>query len=379
MKVIAFYLPQFHDIPENDKWWGKGFTEWTNVKKAKSLYSNHIQPRIPLNNNYYNLLDNDVKRWQAKIAKDNGIYGFCYYHYWFSGKKLLQKPMEQMLADSSIDIPFCICWANDSWTKAWVGEKETLIEQKYGDKEEWEAHFNYFLQFFKDSRYIKDNNCPLLVIYKPENIECLEEMIACWKEMSIKNGFDGIDFAYQTNGYNKIPEESRNENLFKYDIEFEPGLSREMNLSQMRQVLKKGKEVLTGFTQKYFGSNFLKYVGSGIKGGNGILSYDELWTSIISRKPRSEKTVAGAFVDWDNTPRLGRNGTVVQGACPDKFKYYFSEQVKRIQNHVYKNDYLFIFAWNEWAESGYLEPDEKNGYGYLNAIREILDEYGEKE
>lgn len=277
-----------------------------------------------------------------------------------------------MLADPSIDIPFCICWANDTWTKAWVGEKKILIEQKYGDKAEWVNHFNYLLQFFKDSRYIKENNKPLLVIYKPENIDCLEDMLKCWNELSIIHGFDGIDFAYQTDGYNKLPNKKRNDSLFRYDIEFEPGLTRELNINHNIKVIRMFKRALTNFTQKVFKSNVFKFVGSGIKGGNGVMSYDDIWEKLLSRTPRSEKSVAGAFVDWDNTPRLGMNGTVIQGASPEKFKGYFSRQVERVRKNIYKNDYIFIFAWNEWAESGYLEPDEKFGYGYLEAIKEVL-------
>ena len=153
MKIIAFYLPQFHNIPENDEWWGDGFTEWVNVKAAKPLFEGHQQPKVPLNDNYYNLLDDNVKIWQAKIAKEHGVYGFCYYHYWFSGKMLLEKPMEQMLKNKAVDIPFCISWANETWTKAWVNdEKKVLILQKYGEKDEWKQHFDYLLPFFKDDR-----------------------------------------------------------------------------------------------------------------------------------------------------------------------------------------------------------------------------------
>ena len=176
MKIIAFYLPQFHDIPENDKWWGKGFTEWVNVKKAQPLFPGHCQPRVPLNDNYYDLLDDDVKIWQANIAKEHGVYGFCYYHYWFSGKMLLEKPMEQMLANKKVDIPFCICWANVSWTKSWVNENKILIQQFYGDRKEWKEHFDYMLPFFKDDRYIKEEGKPLFVLYRPETVEHLNEM-----------------------------------------------------------------------------------------------------------------------------------------------------------------------------------------------------------
>lgn len=149
MKVIAFYLPQFHNIPENNEWWGDGFTEWVNVMKAKPLFEGHVQPKVPLNNNYYDLLDDGVKIWQAETAKKYGIYGFCYYHYWFNGKLLLEKPMEQMLKNHKIDIPFCICWANEAWTKAWVNSTQTLIPQKYGNKDDWKKHFEYLLPFSK--------------------------------------------------------------------------------------------------------------------------------------------------------------------------------------------------------------------------------------
>ena len=169
MKIIAFYLPQFHNIPENDEWWGNGFTEWTNVKKAKPIFEGHQQPKVPLNNNYYNLLDDNVKVWQADLAKKYGVYGFCYYHYWFNGKMLLEKPMEQMLENKEVDIPFCISWANEPWTKAWVGdEKKMLIAQEYGQEEEWKEHFMYLLPFFKDERYIKKDGKPFFIFYRPD-------------------------------------------------------------------------------------------------------------------------------------------------------------------------------------------------------------------
>ena len=200
MKIIAFYLPQFHNIPENDEWWGDGFTEWTNVKAATPIYEGHHQPKVPLNKNYYDLLNDDVKIWQANIAKENGIYGFCYYHYWFNGKMLLEKPMEQMLKNPKIDIPFCVCWANEPWTKNWVNqEKVVLIPQKYGDKKEWKEHFDYFLPFFKDPRYMKENNCPIFIIYRPAVMSCVSEMMEYWKELAIQDGFNGLKLMCVTN------------------------------------------------------------------------------------------------------------------------------------------------------------------------------------
>ena len=202
MKIIAFYLPQFHNIPENDEWWGNGFTEWTNVKKAKPLYEGHMQPRVPLGGNYYNLLDDNVKIWQADLAKKYGVYGFCYYHYWFNGKMLLEKPMEQMLANKEVDIPFCICWANEPWTKAWVGdERKLLIAHEYGKEEEWKQHFMYLLPFFKDKRYITKDGKPLFVFYRPDIVPCMKEMIETWDKLAKENGLSGITFAFQSGDY----------------------------------------------------------------------------------------------------------------------------------------------------------------------------------
>jgi len=200
MKIIAFYLPQFHNIPENDEWWGDGFTEWTNVKGAKPIYRGQQQPKVPLNKNYYNLLDDNVKIWQARLAKKYGIYGFCYYHYWFNGKMLLQKPMEQMLKNSCVDIPFCICWANEPWTKAWVAEdRKVLIPQKYGERKEWKEHFEYLVPFFKDQRYIRIDDKPVIIIYRPKVISCVREMMQYWKELAVESGLNGLITMCATN------------------------------------------------------------------------------------------------------------------------------------------------------------------------------------
>ena len=248
MKIIALYLPQYHDIPENDKWWGKGFTEWVNVKKAKPLYEGHYQPHVPLNNNYYNLLDDDVKIWQADLAKKYGVYGFCYYHYWFNGKMLLEQPMEQMLKNEKIDLPFCICWANEPWTRAWVGETETLIAQQYGYEKEWKEHFDYLLPFFKDNRYIKEDNKPLFVIYRPEVIGVLKDMLNYWNELAIDNGFSGMKYAFQTLSMDVAKDP--NKALFDYDIEFQPTYAYQDLYADKYVTLRKIKGKMSRFFEK---------------------------------------------------------------------------------------------------------------------------------
>ncbi len=371
MKIIAFYLPQFHLIPENEKWWGSDFTEWTNMKNAKPLFNNHYQPRIPLNNNYYNLLSDEVKLWQVKIAKEYGIYGFCYYHYWFNGKLLLEKPLEQVLNNKEIDLPFCMCWANEPWTKAWVGkEKSILIPQKYGDKKEWKSHFDYLLPFLRDSRYIKSENKPLFVIYRPEVINCLNEMLNYWIFLAQENGFDGIEFAYQNIGFELL--NNKDDNIFTYNIEFQPNYAKH-KISNNNLFLRSIKKSLSIFLEKRFGFNINNLRPTKkIK----ILSYEDVWDKVLERKPISSKCIPGAFVDWDNTPRHKENGFIIYGATPEIFRKYLTIQIKRAKE-IYNKDMIFIFAWNEWAEGGYLEPDSKYGFGYLEAIRKSLHDNNE--
>ena len=367
MKVIAFYLPQFHEIPENNKWWGDGFTEWVNVKKAKALYENHNQPRVPLNNNYYNLLDDDVKAWQVDLANKYGVYGFCFYHYWFDGKLLLEKPIEQFLNNKSLNTHYCICWANEHWTNAWANkEAKVLIEQKYGEEKEWKEHFNYLLQFFKDERYIKENNKPLIVLYRPELIDCLKEMIACWKEEAIKNGFDGLTVAYQHAGYTVSPK--CDESLFDYALEYHPNCAQVFMSNESKNWFKTLKKEVADFCEKKLKINIREKLKKSVL---RHYDYDEIWKYIINMKPRNEKCIPGAFVDWDNTSRRGVKGFVIDGATPEKFEKYMTKQIAHARND-YNKDMMFIFSWNEWAEGGYLEPDEKYKHGYLEALKNAL-------
>lgn len=383
MKIIAFYLPQFHDIPENDEWWGKGFTEWVNVKKAKPLFEGHQQPRIPLNENYYNLLDDDVKIWQTKVAKQYGIYGFCYYHYWFNGRLVLEKPMEQMLRNKAVDIPFCICWANEPWTKAWVGKKEVILPQYYGGKKEWKEHFNYLLPFFKDERYILDNGKPLMVIYRAEVIPELNQMLDFWNEEAKQNGLKGLTYAYQDITFDLITD--KDDSRFAYDIEFQPSYawndmnsSSKLKGSKFWSFLRSQKRKFNTLFENKFGFDLDRYTSKDKQTNDEVaqVSYDKTWDAILTHEPGSNKNVPGAFVGWDNTPRKGVNGRVFVGDTPEKFKMYLSKQIRRAKD-VYKKDMMFMYAWNEWAEGGYLEPDERTGYKNLEAIRDALKENNE--
>lgn len=366
IKPLALFLPQFHQIPENDEWWGEGFTEWVNVKKAKPLFEEHYQPRIPLGEKYYDLSNTSSIKEQANLAKKHGIYGFVSYHYWFNGKKLLEKPMELYLEDQSIDFPFCFSWANEHWTNAWVsGENKILMEQNFDDPKDWVEHFNYLLPFFKDKRYIKEDNKPLFIIYLPSIIGPLKEMMDCWQKMAKENGFRGIKFAYQHSIYH-LDKKAKKE-LFDYSIEFEPSLSMKETSSSRQKWVSLMKVKLSIFLQTKL-KLYIKLKQSKVQKYN----YDEIWKNILERNPSSSNAIAGAFIDWDNTARRGNKGSVMEGANPQKFEKYFERLVNKVERE-YSTDKIIIFAWNEWAEGGYLEPDEKYKYSYLEAIKKVMD------
>ena len=370
MDVYAFYLPQFHQTKENDLWWGEGFTEWENLKKAKALFSGHEQPKIPLDDNYYDLSDVNVMKWQGQIARKAGVSAFCVYHYWFEGKKLLHKPMEQLLKNKDIDFPYFFCWANESWTNTWAkagGKPQILMRQTYGTQEKWEEHFRYLLPFFKDNRYIKKNHKLLFVIYRPEMVPCLEEMLSYFNKRAIEEGFDGFIFMSQQvdfllNGYhNKIID---------YRIEYQPAYAEDNCDSNIyRKINHFEEQILRLFNDK------LNIPTPKIKKLK-IKNYDKIWQDILKHKPLDEKVLPGAFTGWDNTPRYKEYGKVIQGGDPSKFYKYFRRLIKKTKEE-YKKDMIFVFAWNEWTEGGYLEPDNKNKYGYLKAIRKALEDENE--
>ena len=363
VKVIAFHLPQFHTFPENDEWWGKGFTEWTNTKKSVPLFKGHYEPREPLNDNYYCLLDREAMKWQIDLAKEYGIYGFCYYHYWFGdGKLLMEKPVEMFLEDPSLDINFCISWANETWSRRWNGsDQDYLIKQDYGDRSVWEKHFYYLLPFFKDKRYIYVDGKPLFVLYKPEIFPEYKEMFRMWNDLAVQNGLKGLSFGVQGAIWNNI--EDVDDEMVDLRILYEPGFTTSQR--HAKKGLRYGAV-----------STALKLNRKIRKISVDMVSYEEVCRNIVRRKVFSPKLVPGFFVGWDNTPRKGTNGASFIGSDPKTFYKYFTRLVKKTREE-YNKDMIFINAWNEWAEGCYLEPDKKYEYGYLEAVRQALIENGE--
>ncbi len=352
-KIIAFHLPQFHECRENNEWWGEGFTEWTNTKKAKKIYKGHNQPREPLNDNYYDLSNLDAIASQMKMAQEYGVYGFCYYHYWFKGKLLLNKPLE-LIRDSNFEkIPYCFCWANESWTRTWEGSKEFLLKQEYGDVQDWEEHFKYLLSFFKDDKYIKKDNLPVLILYRTKNIPDCDEMIKYWEQRCKEEGFDGIYIIEELNCFQDRTMCCES----KAFLEFEPLYTMTFGRSFCDKVCH-------GIVSKIF--NMLN------NAHNQIYVYDRLWTNILKRKHKIDTDKAcflGAFVDWDNTARKGKYGRITLGANPKKFNKYMRAQYNKANS--INSEYIFINAWNEWGEGTYLEPDKRAGYEYLSVIKSL--------
>lgn len=342
MKVFAFYLPQFHEIEENNKWWGKGFTDWYNVKNATKMIKNHNQPKVPYENNYYDLSNDGELSKQISIAKKYGIDGFCFYHYWFNGKKLLQKPIENFLEKNKEEFSYCLSWANEPWTRSWDGKNnEILIDQKYGDEKEWTMHFNYLLKFFKDERYEKIDNKPVFLIYRTANINRCDDMIKFWNTLAQDNGFNGMHVIETLTAFQKHPVCIESNAV----VEFEPMLTLKYYLPIFENIKRAFKKLR--------------------KNTPMTVNYDVVWKSILKRNNKylDKEIYLGAFVDWDNTPRKKERGCVFVGGNPDKFGKYLNQQFKKQQSNM-----IFINAWNEWAEGTYLEPDIVNGYKYLDEV-----------
>ncbi len=357
IKVVAFYLPQFHTIPENDEWWGKGFTEWVNVKKAKPIFKGHRQPRVPLNDNYYDLSQTETIRWQADLANKYGVYGFCFYHYWFDGKLLLEKPAELLLEHKDIPLRFCFSWANEPWARTWDGKQhQILMPQSYGEKKNWQRHFDYLLPFFKDSRYIKEDNCPMLVIYKSQSIPCAAEMMEYWNQRAVEEGFNGIHFV-ETLRNGKCDKRAL---PYKAKVEFEP---LRTNFQQPVFILnyKRIRRKFLAVINKIFGLN--------IPLNTPFAFADVARRSLQIKSPKG--TYGGIFMGWDNTPRRGLASTIVLPPTKDEFKSFVEKKAYQTLNDYHTN-YVFANAWNEWAEGTVLEPDQEHRYDYLEAIHEVI-------
>ena len=349
MKIFATFLPQFHQIEENDKWWGKGFTEWTNVKKALPLFKKHIQPKHPLNNNYYNLLDKETVVWQTKLMHEYGIEGFMYYHYYFNGKLIMEKPAENLLKWKEIEQPFFFCWANHKWVKTKKNVKETLIDMEYGNIDVWEKHFSYLLPFFKDNRYEKNNNCPLFMIFRPLFPE-KNKMIEYFDKRCKEEGFNGICLIESFDGGDIKLLKNRKSEQTKFFYYREPTFSQNTFDIEYRTLMSR-----LAFKIRALGRKCGLYHKPRIYDGKKLIDLK------LKRDFVDDEIIHGICFEWDNTPRHKERGYIITPFSENDFQKY----MKKIQN----DEYFIINAWNEWCEGMMLEPTEEEGYKYLEWIR----------
>lgn len=354
--IIAVYLPQYHETEDNDRWWGRGYTDWEAVKRAKPLFKGHAVPNVPLNENYYDLSRKESIAAQAQLARQYGIDGFCFYHYWFKdGKKELEKPAEILLKEKDIDIRFCFNWANESWIRSWSnisgnvwGEnfEQTnadtnagiLVEQDYGREADWDAHFYYLLPFFLDGRYIRVEGKPVFIFYRPMDIPCLKKMTDRWNELAKKEGLAGLYF-----------------------------ITAKMNASWV------GLDASLIYQPRNAVDCMNEDPRVTVREGVRCFEYGDIWKAVLQSTPYQDSTtyfmgVAG----YDDTPRRGRQGECFINNTPE----IFSRNMQRLieKSMACHNPFVFVNAWNEWGEGMYLEPDERNQYAYLQGLKRAKDE-----
>lgn len=348
-RVIAYYLPQFHPIPENDGWWGKGFTEWTNVAKAKPLFPGHCQPRVPADLGFYDLRVPEVRAAQADLAANAGIEGFCYYHYWFGGKQLLERPFDEVLESKAPDFPFCLCWANHSWTGIWFGEpKRVLMEQTYPGMKDHAEHFHWLSKAFFDHRYITVDGKPVFLVYHPMEVPEVRRVTDLWRELALKTGLPGLYLI----GVSKRHRWNPHEHGFDASItERLPRLSRRISWRypalRLRAWLARSK-VPT------------------------VYSYEEVMPGLVEKEKPGYQDYPCVIPNWDNTPRSGTNGLVLQDSKPELFRRLLRVALDRVSVEREQERIVFLKAWNEWAEGNYVEPDLALGHGYLDVLKREL-------
>lgn len=359
-RIIAFYLPQFHPIPENDATWGKGFTEWTNVGKAKPLFRGHYQPRVPADLGYYDLRMPEIREAQAQMAREAGIEGFMYWHYWFGhGKRVLERPFNEVLESGNPDFPFCLGWANHSWTtRTWInktGDRKdtTIFEQLYPGEEDYINHFNTVLPAFKDSRYITMEGKPIFLVYDSRAIPDTKMFIDLWNGLADKNGLKGIHFIAMHGGWTEDIKNPLNDG-------FDAINSRGLWQAETKAKGKLKKLILHKIKKKIGGVSLDKY------------SYAEVMEHYFTRYDREENIYPTIVPQWDRSARAGRRATIYHGSTPELFGKHVKEAVETVKEKPEEKRIIFLKSWNEWAEGNYVEPDLKFGKGYLEALKEAL-------
>jgi lipopolysaccharide biosynthesis protein len=357
IRAIAFYLPQFHPVSENDEWWGKGFTEWRNVAKAKPLFPDHYQPHIPADLGFYDLRLPEAREAQADLAREYGIHGFCYYHYWFNGRRVLERPFNEVLKSGKPDFPFCLCWANENWTRVWDGgEKNVLLEQKYSYEDDL-AHIESLIPAFRDDRYIRVDNKPLFLVYRTELLPNPSHTAEIWREAARKAGIGDLFLVRVESFISGINPSSIG---FDAAVEFAPDgdyFGKKLFHSKMHVWLAKRGLLSKGYVE------------------NNVASYRVLADAMSVRADPDFVRFRCVTPSWDNSARRKHGAWIYHGSTPERYEAWLKRMIQKTQRKLEEGKQIvFINAWNEWAEGNHLEPDLKWGRAYLEATQRALRE-----
>ena len=352
MKIIAYYLPQYHPFKENNEWWGTGFTEWTNVGKAKKYFKNHYQPKVPKDLGYYDLRIAEVRKQQADFAKEAGVDGFCYWHYWFgNGRRLLEMPFNEVLKSGEPDFPFCLGWANESWkAKVWdfnsTKKDRILIEQLYPGDQDYVDHFYAVVNAFKDKRYLRKDNKPIFVIYKPFQIPDPSNFIKIWRNLALIEGLNGIHFIGHA----------------EKSIDIKPLM--EMGFDAVN-IVRNGEYAYNIHLIKriLISSLLYKFLRRPL-----IISYKLMIQYFVQEEEKANHVYPSIIPNWDHTPRSGYKGSVFHNSTPELFAKHVKELFNVIRNKKEEDKIVFLKSWNEWGEGNYMEPDLKFGKKYIEVL-----------
>lgn len=352
-RLIAFYLPQFHPIPENDHWWGTGFTEWTNVTRARPLFRGHYQPHVPADLGFYDLRLPETRGLQAELARSHGIEGFCYWHYWFSGKRLLERPFDEVLTSGEPDFPFCLAWANEPWTRTWLGQGEALQEQRYSPQDDVE-HARWLAQTFADERYIRVGDRPLFLVYRPADFPNPRETTDTLRKVCVREGV-GEPYLVGINAFCSTTDCR----TFGFDrtLDFEPQLGNLPDFMVDKPSLSKLRR------NRRLGIRSAKLK---------VYDYAEARGRMARRRSRLDFPLhRSVVVAWDGTPRRGDRGIVLLDATPERLESALRELVDEAEAEPWEDRLVFLNAWNEWAEGNHLEPDLREGLSRLEAVKRV--------
>lgn len=359
-RVIAMYLPQYHPIPENDEVWGKGFTEWNNVAKARPLFKGHHQPNIPGDLGFYDLRLPLIREQQAKLAQDAGIEGFMYWHYWMGGgRRLLNIPIDEVLASGKPNFPFCFGWANHDWkTSTWTTMKNfqkdgMICPCEYLGDEDYIAHFNWCLKAFKDPRYIKVDGKPFFLLYDAKALPDTKHFFELWDKLAKENGFPGIHFVGQATGW----ESSIQENL---DLGYQAIMHANIWQAEANVMGKYKKLILNKLR------NYIDWVPL------NKYKYKDIINFLVNDIDKEDRVYPSIIPGWDRSPRSGRRATIFYGSTPELWKKHVKQAVDAVENKPDEHKIIMLRSWNEWGEGNYVEPDERWGHAYLDALKEVL-------